>query len=332
MKRVWLNHWFSTAYNIVKLIKENESNIWLIGSNENEHSVYRSVCDEWYVEPVLKEAEYVEYCLSFCKEHNVDLFLPRRGMVAISKNKERFDAIGTTVMVENSELMDMLNDKAKSYEFFRQYEWANVPEYHIVTDVAHFKRAYEDLVSKYKHVCFKFVHDEGGKSYRLIDNNRKGYTALFKKQSTRMTYDEVIIALSEREKFSPIMVMPYLPDEEVSVDCLRTEKGIIMLPRIKDATRVEKVRYDKIILDKCKKVFETIDLQCPCNIQFKYLEGKPYFLEINTRMSGGIQMACLASGVNIPNIAVNKFLGIDKFWTCSEKEVCISHVEIPVIV
>ena len=45
--------------------------------------------------------------------------------------------------------------------------------------------AYNDLITRYKNVCFKFVHDEGGKSFRLIDNSRKGYAALFKKQNTR---------------------------------------------------------------------------------------------------------------------------------------------------
>ena len=55
-------------------------------------------------------------------------------------------------------------------------------------------------------------------------------------------------------------------------------------------------------------------------------------LEVNTRMSGGVQMACLGSGVNIPNIAVNKLLGIDKHWTNNYEEKQVSHIEIPVVI
>lgn len=65
-------------------------------------------------------------------------------------------------------------------------------------------------------------------------------------------------------------------------------------------------------------------LECPCNIQFKYLDDIPYFLEINTRMSGGIQMSCLASGVNIPNLAINKLLGRKKDWNNNKEGKCIS--------
>ena len=36
------------------------------------------------------------------------------------------------------------------------------------------------------------------------------------------------------------------------------------------------------------------------------LDRIPYFLEVNTRMSGGIQMACYASGVNIPQLCIEK--------------------------
>jgi len=332
MTRIWLNHWFSTAYNIINLIKQDEKDFYVIGSNDNEHSVYKAVCDEWYVEPILKDNEYIEFCLNFCVEHHVDVFMPRRNMVNISKNKSRFEEIGVKVMVEDYAIMSVLNQKADSYELFKKKEIGFVPDYYMVTNVNKFLEAYETLLKNYKQVCFKFVHDEGGKSYRLIDNNRKGYTALFKKQNTRMTLDDVISALSEREEFSPIMIMPYLPDEEVSVDCLKTSSGIVMLPRVKDSTRVERIKYEPQILDMCQDFYDKIGLENPCNIQFKYLNGIPYFLEVNTRMSGGIQMACLASGVNIPNLAVNKIIGINKEWKNNFKETCISHVEVPMLV
>lgn len=69
------------------------------------------------------------------------------------------------------------------------------------------------------------------------------------------------------------MLMPYLPNEEISVDCLKTNSGIIMIPRVKGATRVEAIRYNPDILATCRRFFERIPLEMPCNIQFKYLEG-----------------------------------------------------------
>lgn len=331
MVKIWLNHWFSTAYNIINLIKENEKDFYIIGSNEKEESPIMAVCDEWYREPPIKGGEYVDFCLQFCREHNVDVFVPHREMLAISQRKEDFSRAGVRVMAENYGLMSLLGDKDKAYRAFTDEKIGIVPEYYMATNAEDFEKAYRCLSAKYEKVCFKFVRDEGGKSYRLIDNTPKGYEALFKKQTTRMSFEAAMKSLSERESFSPVMIMPYLPDEEISVDCLNTPSDLIAVPRVKVASRIEKIHYDEGIIDACHRLVEKFRLEQPCNIQFKYLEGVPYLLEVNARMSGGVQMSCLASGINIPNIAVNKLLGIEKPWENNKKECSVTHIEVPIV-
>lgn len=332
-KTIWLNHWFSTAYNIINLIRQDKDiEFKVIGSNENEVSVLKAVCDEWYSEPdKVSDVEYVDFCLEFCKEHEVDVFLPHRHFQTISKYKNRFEDIGVSVVVDDYSVVELLNDKKKAYSFFAEQNYLKVPEHYVVQNIDDFRKAYNDLVEKYDQVCTKFVHDEGGKSYRLIDNTRKGYAALFKKQNTRMTLDQLEEALMEREQFSPLMVMPYLEGDEISVDCLKTEQGLIAIPRIKSITRFERIEFDQELIDVCGKIYESVSLEMPCNIQFKYRKGIPYFLEINTRMSGGLHMACAATGVNIPDIAVNKAMGKNIAWTLNKESKFISQVEIPVV-
>ena len=332
MVRVWFNHWFSTARNIIELMREDNPYLHIIGSNENEYSVIRSVCDEWYQEPVLKDSEYVEFCLDFCREHNIDVFIPRREMLRISEQKDRFEAIGVKVMVDDYGIVEILNRKEEAYEYFKNNGIGKVPDYYIVTKLPDFINAYEKLKSEYDQVCFKFTKDEGGKSFRLIDNQRKGYAALFKKQNTRMTLDDVLDALSEREPFAPIMIMPFLPDEEISVDCLETKQGLIALPRVKGYDKYETLSYDRRILELCEDFQKSAGLRCPYNIQFKYLKGIPYLLEVNTRMSGGVHMACFASGVNIPRIALFKLLGQDVTWENSFENRIIAQVLQPTII
>ena len=331
MTSIWFNHWFSAAYNIMSMIKEDNPDFRIIGTNENRLSVLSAVCDEWYQEPVLKGDAYADFCLDFCREHGVTVFMPRRELLAVSRRKADFEACGVKVMADDYEILEILNYKDRAYRELALRGVSTIPEYRIVTTPAGFAEAYRELSGKYREVCIKFVHDEGGKSYRLIDNSRKGYTALFRKQNTRMTYDAIYEALSEREECSPLMVMPNLSGDEVSVDCLNTPRGLIMLPRIKDATRIERLCFREDILEKTREVYRAVKLECPCNIQFKYLDGVPYFLEVNTRMSGGVQMACLAGKVNIPSIAVNKLLGIDREWEICRDEQYVTHVELPVL-
>ena len=48
-------------------------------------------------------------------------------------------------------------------------------------------------------------------------------------------------------------------------------------------------------------------------------------------MSGGTHLTCAATGINIPDIAVNKLLGIEKSWHLVRKEASVTHVEMPVV-
>ncbi len=47
MVRVWINHWFSTAYRLIELMKQDDNeNIYVLAID----SVIQKVCDEWYQE------------------------------------------------------------------------------------------------------------------------------------------------------------------------------------------------------------------------------------------------------------------------------------------
>ena len=330
--RVWFNHWFSTAYHIINLLKDDrETEFFVIGTGSNPNSVVRTVCDEWFDEPTADSGDgYVDASLAFCREHAVQVFVPRHHQLAISRRIAEFHTIGVQVLVGDAETISVLQDKQAAYALFDRLGIGILPQYRVVTTLAEFEAAYRELTGIYEQVCMKFVQDEGGKSYRLIVPAISGYEGLFRKQSTRMPYNKIVEALSEVESFPPLMLMPYLPDEELSVDCLRTGSGIIMVPRIKYSGRLESVGYDEDILATCRAFYDQIGIEGPCNIQFKYLHGIPYFLEVNTRMSGGVHMSCAAAKVNIPNIAVNRLLGIEKPWKIDRTIRRFSQVGYPI--
>lgn len=333
MVRVWFNHWFSTSYRLIELMKEDkEEQIIVIGSNQQVDSVIQKVCDEWYEEPALDGEDYLDYCLEFCKTHKVDVFVPRRKMVDISKNREAFLQIGTKIMADDYSLIRFLSDKAATYDYFRKCEGLHIPDYRIVNTAAQFAEAYAKLRETYSRICIKFVRDEGGMSFRKVTEEEDRFRRLRMYPGTEIAYDALLDTLKETERFDDLMVMPYLPGNEISVDCLNTEQGLIAIPRNKGAARHERVEYSAEILWMVQIIMDKIKLEYPCNIQFKIKDGVPYLLEINTRMSGGLQMSCLAANVNIPNIALNKTLGKQVGWTMDKTEKTVSYIELPQIV
>lgn len=329
MVRIWFNHWFSTIYGMIDSLKQAHEDYYIIGSNDKEYAVYRMLCDEWVQEPVLSDKDYVAYCLTFCREHDVQVFVPRRHMLAISRHKADFEAIGVKVLADDYELIEPLQHKIKAYERLSGVSSLHIPVYERVTNVQEFLAAYQRLQAQEQRVCFKFEQDEGGQSFRLIDNDRKGFQALFRTQGSRMTLEAVTAALSEVDSFRPLLVMPYLPGVEVSVDCLSTPSGLLMIPRIKDVTRIERIVYQEDLLQMCRDLWAVYPLQCPFNVQFKYQGDVPYFLEVNTRLSGGAQMACAAEQINLLDIAIAQLLGQTREWHISREDKQVSYVEIP---
>lgn len=333
MIRVWFNHWFSTSYRLIELMKQNEGEqVWVIGTNKQSNSVIRNVCDEWYAEPVTDGDAYVEDCIKFCLEHRVDVFVPRRKMLDISRNMDRFREIGVRVMAEDYSRLELLADKARTYDLFRTQEGLAIPEYRIANTAEEFEQAYMDLKSNYSQICVKFVFDEGGMSFRKISEEENPYYLLKMYAGNSVPFKRYTEWLRAIEPFDALMVMPYLPGKEISVDCLSTSSGLIAVPRYKGAARHEEIIYDERIMDMVTRIMETAGLAFPCNIQFKLKEDEPYLLEINTRMSGGLQMSCLATGVNIPNIALNKLLGREIPWSFEKKNRIVSYIEVPQII
>ncbi|MBE8951634.1 MAG: ATP-grasp domain-containing protein [Quinella sp. 1Q7] len=81
-----------------------------------------------------------------------------------------------------------------------------------------------------------------------------------------------------------------------------------------------------------EKILSLLNFDVPLNIQLRTDGERLYFLEINPRMSGGLQLSCLGAGVNIPDIATSRLLGVVKPWTAPAKKFCrVANIESPII-
>ena len=334
--RIWFNHWFSTAYHLINLIKEEEpKKFTVIGSSQNPYAIYKQACDEWYIEEKgLSAEEYIDFCMEFCREHNIDIFVPRRYLTDIVKNADKFERMGVKLFADTSyEKMQILDDKFLTYEFFQKYIPECIPQIRVAHNIEEFDSAYNELQKISERVCYKLVIDEGARSFRIIDNRMGDAGTLLEPPGMKVTLESAKKVLAEYDFSIPVLLMPYLSGVEISVDCLATETGYIMVPRYKANGRYAEVIFDERVLEKCSKVMKALQLKMPLNIQFRMEKEKLYLLEINPRMSGGLQLSCMAAGVNIQGIAIKQLLGIRKEWEISalySKKV--AHIESPIIV
>jgi len=330
-KRLWFNQWFSSAYNSIELIKRDEHfDFSIIGSSQLDYSPVRRVCDEWYVEPPLEsDDEYLAYSLDFCKRHSIDIVVPHKNMRIFCEHRDKFEKAGVLALVEKDPaLFEMCDNKIAAYTFAAPFLPRAIPEYAAVCNEAEFIRAYNTFSSRYEKVCFKMARDEGGASFRVIDSFIARLEEDVREKWLAALYE---YRVKTADKNTALIVMPYLMGKEISVDALQTKQGLILIPRYKQSNRREIIRYPDDVIRFCQTFYDHAGLTGPANIQFRYHGDTLYLLEINTRMSGGIGYSCLATGVNMPNIAINQLLGIHKEWSLARKETLVSYIETPLI-
>lgn len=301
MVTVMFDGWFSSAYNIIEMIKNNPDKrpIKIIGSHHKEMG-YKVLCDEYIIrenfEATGNEVGYAVWAKEICKTNKVDIFFTCKYMKEISYFKDEFEENGTKVIIPEWNKMCQLTDKIKTYGYLCGLENENIIpevwELHDLENVVEFKSYMKERYPDFKDMCIKPINGTGGNGVHKISGILDAIN--YKKEIESGEY----------------MIMPWLSGEEISVDCLRLSNGkLLSVPRYKySGTRVQEIKCEKEVLDLVEEIDKELDLDIPYNIQFKKQHKSVILLEVNPRFSGGIHLSCL-TGINIPYLTIKKFLG-----------------------
>jgi len=330
-KKIWFNRWFSTAYHFIEAIKNNPDGIdfEVYGTHPNMNTVYFHVCDYAEPEPDVDGEEYIEFCLNFCRNHGIDVFIPYQHALGISQAIARFHAIGTKVMVcEDFGSMETISHKGKLYESFVENGLGYlIPEYRVVKDAAQFKEEYNRLRSLGKMVCIKPADGRGGEGFRIIRDEEDTINDLFGHISHYISVKEAYKILSTQSSFEELMVMEFLSGYEYSIDCLSYDGQLLAaVPRKKEEGRIRQLEDIPELMDIASKVNDIYQIPYVYNVQIKYNNGLPKLLEINPRMSGGLHISSL-SGVNFAYLALKLMLTGDADIVKPNFQVKATHVE-----
>lgn len=349
VKVVYFNQWFSSIANIMDDLREKHGDtIKLIASSKNKDHAYKNSVDKFIVEDweEVNNKEktmdnYVDWVLKLCSQYKVDIFFVKKNAKYIRKRTHDFASIGTFLVYEEYETVVNLEDKSYVYDTLSNCESLQlkrlIPEYHVFNN--------SDIALNYleKHrnkndICLKFDTDEGGASFRAINDTPVTLNSLYKFRTNTVTTDEARnLVITAKNKLNKIMFMDILDSPEISVDCYKSKNGFIAICREKEAGRKQRVYYNKELSDICEKIGDTFGLAFPFNVQFriKHNEDKNNIenirlLEINTRMSGGLYYEALW-GVNIAEICLLDCMNREKEYNIdnikNNKECIVTHVE-----
>ena len=330
--KIWFNRWFTTVSHYIDMIRANEDHrkFVIYGTHPNKDALYLQNCDYAFVEPDISGDKYIEFCLDFCKKYEINIFIPRKENVLISKRLADFEALGVKVLVcPDAALMETLDNKAAAYQMLANGEQVfSIPDYYVVNNIAEFQKAYVRLKEKGHEVCFKPVIGEGANGFRVIKDKIESINQLFQQGiGYRIPYSYACEILSQQETFPDLMVLEFLEGREYSIDCVSSQDELYAaIPRMKGDGRVRELVESLELIQLAHKFHQEYKLPYVFNIQVKYNKGVPKLLEINPRMSGGMHVSCL-SGINLPYLAIKILLGEKVGQLKPQFGIRASHIE-----
>ncbi|MCW2495185.1 ATP-grasp domain-containing protein [Jatrophihabitans sp.] len=315
--RVWFNRTFATTWHAITMIRANADgrSVEVIATHTDPTSPVLAAADVALPEPWHGDDDYLEWALRFAAEHRVEVFVPRERMALLATARADFAAVGTVLACPDADTVRLFEDKAAAYVAAARLGLL-VPPHAVVGDAAGLRAAYDEFAALGGQVCMKPVSGVGGEGYRRLADRPPLASDFTGELRSVVRVADVCAAWAEQGPPAPMLVMPFLDGDEVSVDVLAEPDGSLLAA----IGRLHAGGRRRVIVDdlQAREVAEVLTrahrIGHLSNTQVRYWRGpaddiaRPYLLEVNTRAAGGLFQTSLA-GVNLPWLALKVALG-----------------------
>lgn len=317
--KIWFTKGLSNTRDAISLIKSDPmgQGLTLVASHLDPAAPVAEVADEFLVEPkTISDSAYAAWVLSEAIARNVDLVVGQRRPVALHMARDRFAAAGIRLSIPaDPQTLRLLDSKLL---FQRDIAKADVPCHAAVpfSDLDGFNAARVALrdTEEARHgLCVKPVSGIFGAGFRRIIEGADDLAYMLSsdpEDAFKISLDGFRSLLERSSKREPMILMPYLPGLERSVDFVARDGELLcaVARRKEDRDRILETTGPSI--EAARVLARRYKLDGMCNLQTRDCDGREVVLEINARMSGGMVMACEA-GVNLPLLSVMAQLGQD---------------------
>lgn len=301
--------------------------------NNDEKRTVRVVCTDVYEQPILhykadsfhllpkgNSKDYIKSLINICKKEKIDVVLPCSGseVLSISKNLDLLHSNKIFPTVSNLDTIQKTMSKYKVYKILEKNKNL-VPKHFVVRSKREFLKALKKLGYPVKPICFKpskYTLSGGGKGFRILRDKNSIDNIIFRQRPDSQEIDyETCLRLFEENKSHEILVMEYLPGDELGVYALANKGKMVYSVCIQVFSSERGFAADAIIQKNkkltsiCENIIKTMNFDFNVHIQFKLSEEKiPKLIEINPRIAGAISLP-MAAGINLPFLAVKLALG-----------------------
>lgn len=283
--------------------------------NSDSLTVAFQYADKSIVSPLIYSNEYIPFLLQYCKENHIDILISLFDidLLILAKNKEKFAEIGTCVIVSDPELVEICNDKWKTYLYLKQHGFRVPKTYqglHKVMLALERGEVSYPVVVKPRFGCgsiaMSIAEDEMALLYYYSRNTREINQTYLKYESA---------AVEEK-----IIYQECLQGQEYGVDIINNLHGEFQMAVIKKKlamrageTDIAELVENQTIFAEAERLGKLTGHIANMDCDMFLVEGVPYVLEMNARFGGGYPFSHMG-GCDLPKAILNWVQGksVDK--------------------
>lgn len=312
--KIWLTEGLSSQRDIIQGIKalaaKKNLDVTVMASHRNPRNEILSLADQSLLEPT-EENQRLSFITSVVEKHGIYAIHAGRNSLWYQSHRQAIESAGvvlTTGAISIEQLV-LADDKVSFAHFMEQQGMPVVPSIRIES-VAELRNLLSDPPFSPQLLCVKPVKGIYGMGFWRFDDTVSPMAAFTHPDNRKVNPRQYLHALQEVDHFEPLVLMPYLPGPEYSVDML-VEGGKVLAAvarRKEGALQYLENSGEAYELGKCCAAAMQADGLV--NVQTRHnASGKPVLLEINMRPSGGIGYT-RHSGVNLAGLFALRQLGL----------------------
>lgn len=332
---IWLMEGLSSQRDIILSIKTFSEKInkplTLIASHRNKRNEILSLADISLIEPKENEQRF-QFIAETIEEYAVKVIHAGRHPLWYEAHRTEIEALGVKLVTGalSANPFSLADDKVAFATAMQQLGLPVVPSVRVNNAEALRELVAQNRLSAHpKTLCVKPVVGIYGMGFWRFDDNAPPMAA-FTHPDNRKVHPELYLhALAQQAEFEPLVLMPYLPGPEYSVDMLVSQGKVLAAVARRKEGSLQYLEQSGEAYELALRCAELMQADGLVNVQTRHNdEGRPVLLEINMRPSGGIGYT-RHSGVNLPGLFAMFALGV---MTASEVTTLARSAFMPAIV
>ncbi|KAA0995989.1 carboxylate--amine ligase [Pseudomonas sp. ANT_J12] len=285
------------------------ANVRIFASHRQDRPEITGQADVSFQEPLDNE-ERIDWVIATALEHGIKVILAGRIGSFYEVARDRFEAAGLQLVTGGMSMdtFDNVDDKSRFTAEAERAGLACIPA--VTVNTAQELAAAYELLSAQGEVCIKPVVGIYGQGFWRFKADVEPFRCLENPDAREVDFDTYLSLYKASPERKPMLVMPYLPGSECSVDMVcEAGQPVAFVGRRKQGVH-QTFERESAAVELALKAAAHFKCDGLVNVQTRDdHNGVPHLLEINPRYSGGIGYT-RATGINLAGIFAVRRLGL----------------------